>query len=164
MRQPWWEWGMWQYRVVVTQANGAGGAVVVDVAPLQGLSMIIISAKGANSGANSLDMTRVDEDNVEVFRFVDVASAGQTAGIMPQTQSAAGASASLADSTPVETRLFRADDKFSIFQAGAGAQNDTLTIAIRAFLSSPERPLVIKSRSTNAGDVTIGTPTVDQVR
>ncbi len=164
MRQPWWEWGMWQYRAVVTQVNAAGGAIFVDFFPLQGTTMLIVLAKAANSGTNSLDMTRIDEDQAEVARYVDVASAGQTAGIMPQSQSSASASASLIDSTSTEVRMFRANDGFSIFQAGAGAQNDTLTVAVRAFLSSPERPLVSKARSTNQGDVTIATPTVDDVR
>ncbi len=164
MRQPWWEWGMWMYRTVFTQTNGAGGAIVVDIVPIQGTTMIVVLAKGANDGTNTLDMTRIDEDNNEVARFVDVASAGSTAGIFPQTHSAAATSASIIDSTSLEARIFRADDKLSIFQTGAGASNDTLTIAIRALLSSAERPIVSKGRSTNQGDVTIGTPSVDMIR
>ncbi len=163
MNDPWWEWGIWAFRASVEQANGAGGAIVLDIAPAVGDTMIIISAKGANSGTNSLDMTRIDEDQAEVARYVDVASAASTAGIMPQSVSNAAASASVIDSTNILERLFRGDDVFSIFQTGAGAQFDTLVITIRALLSSSSIPTVSKARSTNQVDVTIVAPTVNKI-
>ncbi len=164
MRQPWWEWGLWMYRASIAQANGAGGAIVMDVVPLQGTTMIVMSALGENDGAsNGIQIVRSDEDGNEIM-FTSIASAGQTKTGIPQSVPSSTTSAVRVDSTPMETRVFRANDRLTIQQTGAGAQNDTLVIQIRAFLSSADRPIVSKGRSTNPGDVTIATPTVDMIR
>ncbi len=164
MRQPWWEWGMWFYRAVFTQTNGAGGAIVVDVVPVAGMSMIIVNCFAENSGTNGLVMRRVDEDNIFSGQYLSVASAAGTKGIIPQVSDRGVTDDSIMSSESTEARFFRANDKFAIVQTGAGAQNDTLTVSLRAFLSCAERPIVSKGRSTNQGDVTIGTPTVDAIR
>ncbi len=163
MRQPYWEWGLWSYRVVVTQANGAGGAIVVDLSPVAGMTMIVASFSALNSGNNGLILTSRDEDVNEGQRFIEIASAGQTSATIPR--GIEGSASQLnTDSIPMETRIYRASDRFSVQQTGAGAQNDTLTLMMRALLSSAERPLVSKGRSTNPSDVTIATPTVDVIR
>lgn len=164
MRQPWYEWGMWFYRASVAQANGAGGAIVIDFAPLQGMTMIVMHAMGSNSGTNSLRMARHDEDNTLSAILLEVASAATTQGAIPQPGPGITNDGQVFDSTPIETRLFRADDKFTISQTGAGAQNDTMVVDVRALLSSPTRPIVSKARSTNQGDVTIATPTINEIR
>ncbi len=164
MRQPWWEWGLWQYRNVFTQTNAGGGAIVVDVVPVAGMSMLVVHVLGVNSATNTIDIVKVDEDNNQAIRFADIASGAGTSAAVPQSNSQAVASTRVIDSTPMETRIFRSDDKLSIFQSAAGNQNDTLELVIRAFLSSAERPIVTKARSTNPGDVTTGTPTVDRIR
>ncbi len=164
MREPWWDWGMWFYRAVFTQTNGAGGAMVVDFAPVAGMTMIVMSVVGENSGTNSLRIERTDEDNIDRPWFADISSGAGTFASIPQTLSFAGTSSVMVDTTSAEVRTFRENDRLTILQLGAGAQNDTLTISLRAFLSSAERPVVVKGRSTNPGDVTIGTPTVDDIR
>ncbi len=164
MRQPWWEWGVWFYRALVTQANGAGGAIVVDLVPVAGMDMIVVMASGVNSGTNDLKMERTDEDNNVAAVFYSVASAAGTKGIIPQSTAFSETSTLGMNTVPLETRIFRAGDKLTVRQTGAGAQNDTLLVVVRAFLSSAERPIVTKARSTNSGDVTIATPTVDAIR
>ncbi len=164
MRQPWWEWGLWQYRAVVTQANAAGGAITVDFAPLQGMTMIVVRCHAINSGTNSLQMGAVDEDNAQNPLYLSISSAGTVEGGLPRISPSGSTDTAIVGSEAIETRMFRAGDYFSISQLGAGAQNDTLTVVMRALLSSPQRPLVLKLRSTNQGDVTIATPTVDDIR
>ncbi len=163
MRQPWWEWGIWFYHAVVTQANGAGGSIIMDFVPVQGMTMIVMHAMGINSGTNTLDIDRNDEDDVRSVSFVDVASGAGTVGSIPRAYTALTTGRRI-DSTSIETRIFRADDRFVIRQEGAGASGDTLTVDLRAFLSSAERPIISKGRSTNQADVTIATPTVDVIR
>ncbi len=163
MRQPWWEWGVWFYRSSTAQANASGGNIVLDVAPLQGTTMIVTECYAINSGTNGIRMLRTDEDDTDAAVLVDIASAGQTVGTIPRTVNVITSSL-LIDSTPLETRLFRADDRFTIRQTVAGAQNDTLILWLRALLSSPRRPIISKGRSINQGDVTIAAPTVDKIR
>lgn len=163
MRQPYWEWGMWMYRASVAQANGAGGAIVLDFAPLQGTSMIVIMARGSNSGTNTLQIMRVDEDQNEGPFWSSIGSGAATVGTIPRGFTTLTTS-DFIDSTDLLARMIRAGDTLTIQQTGAGAQNDTLIAEVRAFLSSPERPVVSKARSTNQADVTIATPTVNMIR
>lgn len=163
MRQPWWEWGLWMYRSVTTQANGAGGAIVLDFVPLQGMTMMVLSVVGINSGTNTLRIQRVDEDNSIPTQWVSVASGAGTIASVPRASTVAG-TGRIADSSYVPALLIRADDKLTVTQTGAGAQNDTLEVSIRALLSSNTLPIISKGRSTNQADVTIATPTVNMVR
>ncbi len=163
MRQPYWEWGMWQYRAVVTQANAAGGAIIVDVVPVAGMDMLVIHAAGTNSGTNGIAIYRMDEDDAVAGVYVSVASGAGTIASIPRSLQGGGTSEQF-DSVDIMTRLIRSDDKLAFQQSVAGAQNDTLAINIRALLSSAERPIVTKARSTNSADVTIATPTVDKIR
>ncbi len=163
MRQPWWEWGIWIYRVSVAQANGAGGAIILDFAPIGGTTMIIIKAEAINSGTNAVRMERTDADNNRCTRLLDITSGVGAQGSIPRTYTATTTSVTI-DSTPMETRLFRSEDKFTIRQTVAGSQDDTIMIALRAFLSSAERPIVTKARSTNPSDVTIAAPTINVIR
>lgn len=161
--EPWYQWGIWAFRAVYTQANGAGGAIVVDVAPARGQTMIIMHAYGINSGTNALQMLRNDEDDATSTMYLDVASAATTEGAIPQNLAGSGTDGRRIDSTPQETRFFRGDDQFTVQQTGAGAQNDTLTIDLRAFLSGPAIPARSVLRSTNPGDVTEATPLVNVI-
>ncbi len=165
MRQPWWEWGMWMYRVSVAQANAAGGAIVVDFVPVAGVSMVLLHLRANNDGdANGLQILKTDEDdNTDVF-YASVSSGATTQATVPQALSGSASDQVVIDSTDPMTRFFRADDKLTVNQTGAGAQNDTLVISLRAFLSCAERPIVTKGRSTNPSDVTIGTPSLDKIR
>lgn len=161
-RPPWWEWGIWAFRAVYTQANAGGGAVVVDFTPGAGDTMILMNLEAENSGTNTLQVQRTDEDNNRSGRFVQVSSAAGVFATVPRGTTIAGSSATM-DSTLIETRLFRGDDLLTVLQTGAGVADDTLTITLRALLSSPVIPTRDLSRSTNSGDVTEATPTVNKV-
>ncbi len=163
MRQPWWEWGLWQYRASIAQANAGGGAIVVDFFPLQGVTMIVLWARGTNSGTNSLQIVTTDEDNIVNPFWSSIASAAGSVGTVPRTFNATTDS-DFIDTTDMAVRMIRANDGLTIRQTGAGAQNDTLVVELRALLSSPERALVSKARSTNQADVTIAAPTVNKIR
>ncbi len=156
-----WNWPVWVYRASVAQANGAGGAIVLDFPPAVDDTMIITQAYAINSGTNALEMRRTDEDNNQNILYLSVASAATVEATIPRTFSETGDSG-FHDSTDPMTRLYRGDDIFTIQQTGAGAQNDTLIVALRAFLSSFTIPTVSKARSTNSADVTI-TPTVNKI-
>ncbi len=166
MRQPPWEWGMWFFRASVAQANAGGGAIILDFAPLQGTTMMVLEASGKNSGTNTLNMFRNDEDNNSLGFYLSVASAAATEGAIPRNfNNLASDSSSLSSIPGIFGNLtFRGGDQFTIEQTGAGAQNDTLVVQLRALLSSPVRPIVSKLRSTNQANVTIATPTVDMIR
>lgn len=160
---PWWDWGYWAYRASTAQANGAGGAIVLDITPAVGETMIIMEASGSNSGTNGVRIERTDEDSNIAARYVDVASAGTSKGALPQEASGSTTNTLVVTSVPMEARLFRGDDLFTIKQTGAGAQNDTLIIVVRAFLSEATMPTVAKGRSTNPGDVTIAAATENKI-
>ncbi len=156
-----WLWPMWIYRSSTAQANAAGGAIVLTFKPADGDTMLLISAIGVNSGTNSLRMERLDEDDNRAFMYVDVGSGAGSAATLPRAKIEA-TSSQIGDSTPLETRLIRGDDYFSIRQLGAGAQNDTLIVAIRALLPDHVAPVISKAESTNQANVTI-TETVNKV-
>ncbi len=162
MSQPLWEWGLWAFRASVAQANGAGGAIIVDTEPAVGDTMIVIQAEGVNSGTNNLIIQRNDEDDELSGRFVNIASGAGTVGSIPRSMQSVTTTPLIDSSYPINL-MFRGDDYLSILQTGAGSQNDTLLVTIRALLSSSALPTVTKTRSTNAGDVTISTPTVNKI-
>ncbi len=160
MRQPWWEWGLWQYRVSVAQANGAGGAITVDIVAVAGESMKVQLAMGLNSGTNGLVIQLTDTGDNLITEWLNIASGAGTKGVIPRMENDLTASSFRSSSHDI---WIREQDKLTIRQTGAGAQNDTLVVAVRAFLSCAERPIVLKARSTNAADVTIATPTLDVI-
>lgn len=154
MSDPWWDWGVWAFRASVAQANGAGGAIIVDFEPAPGETMIIMRCHAINSGTNGLKMSAFDEDNNENPLFLFISSAATTEGGLPRVSPSGSTDTGIVGTEPWETRLFRGDDFFSIAQTGAGAQNDTLIIVLRAMISGLI-PTISKARSTNQGDVTI---------
>lgn len=162
MTDPWWEWGIWAFRASVAQANGAGGAIVLDVSPSAGNAIIVMWARGVNSGTNTLQILRTDEDNNQGPFLSSIGSGGATVGTIPRAFTSLTTS-DFIDSTDILARTFRGDDRLTIQQTGAGAQNDTLILDLRAFLSSSLLPSVAKGRSTNQGDVTIAAPTVNKI-
>jgi len=143
---------LWRYRGVATQANAAGGAVIIDISPGAGNYLELIDAFVSNSGTNSVNVAVRDSSNNTVSIHATVASGAATATYLPSIGANAASSGAIASS--VGLKVFGAD-KLSLYQAGAGAQNDTLTVNIRAFVRSDTAPTVSKARSTNQADVTI---------
>lgn len=155
-------WAIWAHQSVFTQANAAGGAIVVDFTPGQGDAMVVLHANGLNSGTNTIQIAAYDEDNNRITVYSGIASGATTRGAIPQTVSNSATSSATIDSSDPDSRLFHGDDKFTIEQTGAGAQNNTLTINIRAKIRG-RPPAISKARSTNQADVTQGVPTIDRV-
>lgn len=168
--QPWWDWGIFQYRNIYKQTNGAGGAIILDFTPAVGQTMVPIMGQALNSGTNTAQIRVTDEDNNLVNFLAAVASAAGTVASFPQTNSQATASSQNIDSS--RPLFIRNGDKLTLQNSGAGAQNDTLTVVLRVFISSATKPTRSVARSTNAADVdgigvtdgTEGTPTLNVIR
>jgi len=158
-------WRIWAFRAVYTQANAAGGAIVVDFTAGAGNTMILMHSKGINSGTNGLEIVRVDEDNNDSITLADVISAAGVTGTAPlaRTQATATTSSPLIDVTDWLTRIFAGgQEKLTVRQDGAGIANDTLTVDVR-FLVRHGVGARDKSRSTNAADVTETAPTINRI-
>lgn len=160
-------WRVWAFRAVYTQANAAGGAIVVDFTAGEGNTMIIMHSIGINSGTNGIKISRIDEDNTESALLNDIASAAATSGSVPrgfESVAAQPISSTLIDSTDPLTRTFSGvSDKFTVRQTVAGAANDTFTIDIRALVRHGVLPARTKARSTNQADVTETAPTINRM-
>ena len=150
-------WWLYQARRVATQANVAGGAVTVDITVAAGQTAKLIAVYGANSGTNSLFIVGVDEDNNASFSLAGVGSAAANILRAPNVGSVGSASNNLLYS---DGFIIGPGQKLSIYQSGAGAQNDTLTVAVVLLLSTFTEPTWDKSRSTNAADVTLAASTI----
>jgi hypothetical protein len=160
-------WAMFAYRNIFKQTNGAAGAIVVDFTPGSGDIMIVHESLASNSGTNTVEIRRIDKDNNDVVRYCDVASGSGTVGATPRDGVAPTSGNVLVTSKEI---LFYGKDKYSMFQGGAGAQNDTFTVVFRALIQG-RPPTRSVARSTNPGDVdgigvtdgTEGTPTINRV-
>lgn len=140
---------VWQYRVVATQTNAAGGAIVLDITPGAGNYMLPINGYFNNSGNNGMYARILDSNNNNMGNIARVAAAAGTNVSVP----ALGAAAATTNNTSSGLQPIYTVDKLSIYQDGAGVQNDTLTVAIRCYCRS--KPTVSVARSTNPGDVTV---------
>ena len=153
--------GRWLYqaRRVATQANVAGGAVKVDITPAAGQTLKLIAADMINSGTNAAICSILDEDNAAATNILaNVASGAATRYSLPSIGSAATATGNATNSTDV---IIMAGQKLSFWQSGAGAQNDTLTVAVvLELIGSGVEPTWSKARSTNEADVTLAANTI----
>ncbi len=148
---------IYQARRVATQANVAGGAVKVDISLAGGQIARLISAFVSNSGTNDMTLAVADEGNNTLFNGGTIASGAARGSSWPNIGTATVHS-NIANSTGV---VIPSGTKLAIYQTGAGAQNDTLTIAIVLELFNLSTiPTWDKSRSTNAADVTIAASTI----
>ena len=136
-----------------TQANVAGGAVVIEIVPGAGSSLEVLGGRVVNSGTNSIIAeTRSAAGGLGMPIHYSIASGAGTVLHFSRgkvnTSETAGASGALGDGVVAGTQAF------TIRQAGAGAQNDTLrilmTIRVKGAL-----PTVSKANSTNQADVTV---------
>jgi len=148
---------LYQARRVATQANAAGGAVIVDISVAAGQVARVVSVYAINSGTNSLYIDVIDEDNATDFRCAGISSAAGVWGNAPQAGSTGASSAQPGNSSGM---LLGPGQKLSIFQLGAGIQNDTLTVAITLLCSTSTEPTWDKSRSTNQANVSLAASTI----
>ena len=147
---------MYQARRVATQANAAGGKVLVDIAVPSGTVARLVVARADNSGTNSIAWRLYDEDDELMATLGVVGSAGATNLSVPTI----GTAPATNNNIHSLGQLIPPGAKFTAEQSGAGAQNDTLTIAIILLMSSPVEPTWVKTRSTNVADVTIAASTI----
>ena len=148
----------YQARRVATQANAAGGAVIIDITPAAGQAMRIVELYAINSGTNSLYFDVADEDNAYGARFAAVGSAAGTQARAPNVGTSGAATDNLTGSADF---IVPAGKKLVIRQLGAGAQNDTLTVAVVfELIGNPAVPTWAKDRSTNEADVTLAASTI----
>ena len=149
---------IYQARRVATQANAAGGAIVIDISLASGQCGRLIAAYTNNSGNNSLYVEIQDEDNAYTTSIGSVGAAAANTLRLPSIGSAASATGNVANSTGL---IIPSGAKLTFRQAGAGVQNDTLTVGIVLELFNlPTVPTWSKDRSTNAADVTLAASTI----
>ena len=150
-------WYLYQARRVATQANAAGGAIIVDISVAAGQIAKLVSLQILNSGTNSLYCYLYDEDVAESNRLGGVGSAAGNRLEFPSIGANANAAGNFASS---EGLLLGPGQLLSVFQLGAGIQNDTLTVAVTLLLSTNTAPTWSKARSTNEADVTLAASTI----
>lgn len=149
---------IYQARRVATQANAAGGAQKIDISIASGQLARVISAKCLNSGTNGISIFLADEDNAN---HCGLSTIGSGAGTYISLPAAPGSNTSSTANADAKGMLLAAGQKLSFEQTGAGAQNDTFTIAITLELfNKMDAPTWDKSRSTNAADVTLAASTI----
>ena len=149
---------IYQSRIIFTQTNAAGGAIVADYSVATGQIARLVSLRALNSGNNGISVDLVDEDNAASCRYALIGAGAATLCHLPSIGQSATATGAIASS---EYLLTPPGAKLSIYQSAAGAQNDTLTIALTLELwNLPTEPTISKARSTNAADVTQGTDSI----
>lgn len=149
---------IYQARRVATQANVGGGPVIIDVSLATGQIARIIGGRALNSGTNTALGYIIDEDNAVTTTIGTTTSGAGSNSQYPSIGSGATATANIASSVDF---ILPAGAKLSFQQSGAGAQNDTFTVAlILELLNDPTIPTWDKSRSTNPADVTLAASTI----
>lgn len=150
---------LWQSRIVFTQTNAAAGAMKVDYSAASGQVIRLVSADAVNSGNNSLLITVRDEDNAAHINILaNISAAAGTRACLPSIGSVATTTANSINSKGL---LLLPGQKLCFEEGAAGAQNDTLTIALGFLLYHlATEPTISKARSTNAADVTQGTDSI----
>ena len=148
----------YQARRVATQANAAGGAVVIDISPAAGQAFRVVAVYGKNSGTNVIQCRVLDEDNAANTYLAYLGSAAANYFHLPFSGSTTTSSGNIGSSQGL---MVCPGQKLEISQTGAGAQNDTLTVAVTLeLIGSATEPTWSVARSTNAGDVTLAASTI----
>jgi len=149
---------IYQARRVATQANAAGGKIIIDINGNPGQIMRIVSLLAYNSGTNTLNIMIVDEDWGSGPRCGYLASAAGNSMALPSIGSPATATSNSIDTNNL---LIAPGQYLSIQQSEAGIQNDTLTVYLTLELfNSRTAPNWSIIRSTNAGNVTLAASTI----
>ena len=150
---------IYQARRVATQANAGGGSVRADISVATGQVARLITSHVVNSGTNGLNLWKRDEDAANAVYLGSVASAAATNASLPNL----GTSTASANVAFSHGMLISPGQTLSFDQTVAGAQNDTITIAIELELYNlPTLPTWSVARSTNAADVTLADSTISE--
>lgn len=152
---------LYQARRVATQANAAGGAIKIDIAPVEGQVLILDLANFGNSGNNGINIKVLDEDDATTGILASVGAAAGTYVSVPNHPAAAAASTATATMASSVELLVPYGSKFAFEQSAAGAQNDTATLGVMLVLIGKEtEPTWSVSRSVNAGNVTLAASSI----
>ena len=134
-----------------TQANVAGGSILVDVSSGAGSAFQLLALYAVNSGTNGLQVRRTDAANTVGPYYQAMGSAAGTNTSLPIASTTIGSSGNNAASLNV---LTYGTDKLTVAQTVAGAQNDTFRVLMLIRVKGA-LPTVTKARSTNQADVTV---------
>lgn len=141
-------WYIWQMHRILTQTNGAGGALQLNIAMPAGVVGKLVALRAVNSGTNTVYMYRFDEDAALVLPLAAVASAAGTSADLPSVGGAASAAGNLVNTCDM---WFGSGEYMACLNTLAGLQNDTLTVAAVFLLSQNQEPII---NTTGSG----GTP------
>lgn len=160
IRSPPFERNFYNARRVATQANAGGGAVIVDISPPTGQAYILQAVRGANSGTNGLVCVLADEDFATILTLAEIGSAAGVKFNLPSPGASASSTGNIANSYGL---IISKGQYLRIYQTGAGAQNDTLTVSLYLEPLNPgasTTPTYSVAASTNAGDVTLAASSI----
>ena len=140
--------------VTYTQANVAGGAIVVEIVPGSGNAFIVTASKVTNSGTNTLRQ-EIESGlaGASMNRYSELASGAGNISSVPQSAANGASSGALTASIPTPA-LVPGTLAWKIYHTGAGAQNDTLRVQMLIRVKGA-LPTVSKANSTNQADVSV---------
>lgn len=158
--QPQENWVSAAFDVTFTQANAAGGAIIVDIANALSSRFVVLEFEAINSGTNAIQTNVTDSANKVVGSFGNIASGAGTVQNWP-TGSTVTSTAAVSPSNDPRFLIIAGTDRLTVQQTGAGAQNDTFRLTCRLLVYGAV-PTLSVTRSTNAGNVsaTAGSATV----
>jgi len=156
---------IYQAQVVVTNANAAGAAIVVDISLASGQvgKLIGMNVYSVTTGTHTLYASLNDEDLAAANHNLLIGNAGAAAAAkvlaFPSIGTAATASVNLANSTGL---VIPPGAALSIYHTDAsGVANDHIDIfLIMELYNLPTLPTWSKARSGNAADVTIAASSI----
>ena len=156
------EWGVWSWTGTATQANVAGGTIIIDVTAGAGNEIWILyaGAVGTFAAVDWLVLQLFDEDNVVVHTYAELAAAGAVTVSFPRANTNIDSTTSTQEATAIAgCRLVGSDLKFSVVTSTL-TQNDTVAFRFEALVR--RGPGVI-SEARSGGMVTVIAPTVNEV-
>lgn len=142
---------IWAYRAVATENNAGGGTLTLDIEPTVGyllLPKIIMVGRDNYGAARTISGYVYDKDGNDIYRFFSQGLDNQ-AIVVPTSGDLIAANNDGALHSPIR---IQGPDLLK-FQAGAVAQTETFTLAIRALIFG-RKPTVTWSSSGTLGTVT----------
>lgn len=154
------DWGVWTFRVVLTQDAVGGGALVLDVSAGAGNQIHVTQLTATFSGTNTLDVDLIDEDAAIILKYVDLASGAAQSATIPRANVAVDTTTSSLLGTSLDGVWLAGPDVRLAATTGGAAQTNTLTLLILARVSKGPG-IVVGGRS--GGTPNLATPTVNEV-
>lgn len=154
------EWGVWSFRVVLTQDAVGGGALILDISAGAGNVIHITDLTSTFSGTNTQDIDLIDEDANIVVKYVDLASGAAQSATIPRANVAVDSTTSSLLASSLEGVWLAGTDERLAISTGGAAQTNTLTLSLKAnVMAGPGT--VVATRSS--GTPNLATATVNEV-